>query len=114
MSRSYSAIMWPDPRRRHDVLANGPMGQYRRGAFYRSSLNCATQVDLTGRKTSCATFVRAVHHWCGRAGGSVTPQGHNRPRSGDVFHVKTPGTDNDHVGIFLYETDTDVWETAEG
>lgn len=128
-----------------DILAAGPMGHGLRGEFYRAFINCGLQPagrlgrtpvdDISSWWTSCATFVRAVHHWCGRTAalavnGSgifaylrvsaghpawVPFDGHNRPQAGDVFYVASSPTANDgHVGIFLEESEPDVWDTAEG
>jgi hypothetical protein len=128
-----------------DILAAGPMGHNLRGEFYRRFINCgmspaikvgnADVEDLSPVKTSCAIFVRAIHHWCGRTAQKSIPSagifnylrvsqshpawvrfaGHNRPNPGDTFFVasKADGTDG-HVGIFLRESEPDVWETAEG
>jgi hypothetical protein len=128
-----------------DVLALGPMGHGLRGEFYRAFINCGMQPagklgaafvgDISPWRTSCALFVRAVHHWCGRGaalavnGSGIFPylqasyqhpawvpfRSGARPGPGDVFYVASSSTANDgHVGIFLAERDTDVWQTAEG
>jgi hypothetical protein len=55
----------------------------------------------------------------GPAGAAVVDTRSGRePRKGDIFHVATPGKNNDHVGIIL-EHATDgggnwLWQTAEG
>ncbi len=48
------------------ALAGGPMGYKLRGDFYREFIACGYEQDLSGVRTSCAIFARAVLHWSGR------------------------------------------------
>jgi hypothetical protein len=49
---------------------------------------------------------------------SYARRGNREPRSGDIFHIVTPGGTNDHVGIILQHCTDEkgnwLWRTAEG
>jgi hypothetical protein len=50
---------------------------------------------------------------------SYETRGGRTPRKGDIFHIKTPGENNDHVGIIVSDVLTDangnwICDTAEG
>ncbi len=126
-----------------EALADGPMGQHQRHDFYREFISCRQEKSpqdaerLTGVKTSCAMFVRAVRHWCGanptgpyRPGtgmfvsmGNVSfshpafvpCDGRSKPKPGDYFYIASTQQSNDgHTGIFIEEIGTNEWRTAEG
>jgi hypothetical protein len=126
-----------------EALADGPMGEKDRHDFYRDFIAANQEKSihkaeaLTGVRTSCAMFVRAVRHWCGApAAGPYIPgtgmfvsmgnvsyahpsfvkaDGHAAPSPGDWFYISTTPTSNDgHTGIFIEETAPGVWRTAEG
>jgi len=126
-----------------EALATGPMGQNQRHDFYRDFISCRqenTPVQaeaLTGVKTSCAMFVRAVRQWCGAPpSGPYIPgtgmfvsmgnvgfshpafipiDGANTPTPGDYFYISSARTSNDgHTGIFVEQLGPNDWKTAEG
>jgi hypothetical protein len=126
-----------------EALRDGAMGQHERHDFYRDFIACNQEVSiqkaeqLTGVRTSCAMFVRAVRHWCGvpstgqyvpgtamfKSMGNVSfghaafvgNDGSNKPNPGDYFYISSSRQSNDgHTGIFLEEVSTGVWRTAEG
>jgi hypothetical protein len=123
------------------LLETGPVAEDKRPEVYRSFINCEQTpagtffskplYDLSGVKTSCGLFVRAVYHWCGRAtkpaviSGPLTAyvqadfssaawtkaDAGAKPNPGDVFFTPKYGG---HVGIFLEEVTPGQWRTAEG
>lgn len=96
--------------------------------------------DIGTIRTSCAVFAGAVLYWCGspdreilRPGvagwpmfggwlGSLSKRhpawvhwtGAEQPEQGSLFFIEHPGTNNNHVGFLLRETEPGKWETAEG
>lgn len=128
------------------LLSPGTIGQHQRSITYRAFINCGMKPaglfagkeldDLSPIKTSCALFVRAVLHWCGRTAkvarvgvgifDYLQVRGYGdpawvpyrptaSPQPGDIFYVASTLAANDgHVGIFLAETEPGVWLTAEG
>lgn len=126
-----------------EALAGGPLGQTERHDVYREFISCRQETTsdaaerLTGVKTSCAMFVRAVRHWCGApAQGPYRPgtgmftsmggvsfghpsfvknDGANVPQPGDYFYISSSQSSNDgHTGIFIEELSPGTWRTAEG
>ncbi|MFN2587204.1 MAG: hemopexin repeat-containing protein [Actinomycetota bacterium] len=126
-----------------EALSDGPLGQTERHDVYREFISCGQEKTpdaaerLTGVKTSCAMFVRAVRHWCGAApqgpykpgtgmftsmGGVsfghasfVKNDGSNVPQPGDYFYISSSQSSNDgHTGIFIEELSPGTWRTAEG
>jgi hypothetical protein len=126
-----------------EALAEGPIGEQDRHDFYRDFIACNDELSqeraeqLTGVRTSCAMFVRAVRRWCG--GPSTGPyvpgtpmfksmgkvsfahpafvanDGLSRPSPGDYFYISSAKQSNDgHTGIFVEELLDGVWSTAEG
>jgi hypothetical protein len=128
----------------HEALDAGPMGQNDRHDFYRDFIACEQEESdeaaeaLTGVRTSCAMFVRAVRHWCGAPPtGKYLPgtgmftsmgkvgynhpsfvacTGDNSPNPGDYFFICPDDPNKGHTGIFLaqHSDDESVWDTAEG
>ncbi len=126
-----------------EALAGGPLGQTERHDVYREFISCRQETTpdaaerLTGVKTSCAMFVRAIRHWCGApAQGPYKPgtgmftsmggvsfghpsfvknDGSNVPQPGDYFYISSSQSSNDgHTGIFIEELSPGTWRTAEG
>jgi hypothetical protein len=126
-----------------EALTAGPMGEHERHDFYREFISCrqepseAAAEALTGVRTSCAMFVRAVLHWCGGAPQGpyrpgtgmfksmgnvsfahpsfVAHDGARTPQPGDYFYIASSQSSNDgHTGIFLEEESPGLWRTAEG
>lgn len=127
-----------------EALAEGPMGQHDRHDFYRDFIaanqekSLAKAEALTGVRTSCAMFVRAVRHWCGGAPPAgpyipgtgmfvsmgnvgfthpsfISADSGATPNPGDAFYISSTPTSNDgHTGIFIEQTAPGVWRTAEG
>jgi len=126
-----------------NALADGPMGQHQRHDFYRDFISCRqekTQQDaerLTGVRTSCAMFVRAVRQWCGAPSAGpyksgtgmfvsmgnvnfshpafVARNAANSPNPGDYFYIASSKVSNDgHTGIFIEALGDNQWRTAEG
>lgn len=125
------------------ALSAGPMGQTQRSDFYRDFIACNQEKTqqaaqaLTGVKTSCAMFVRAVREWCGApAVGPYKPgtgmfvsignvslaspafvkaSAGAKPNPGDYFYLASSQTSNDgHTGIFVSQNSDGSWQTAEG
>lgn len=125
------------------ALKDGPMGERERHDFYRDFIACNQEVSqakaeaLTGVRTSCAMFVRAVRQWCSApASGPYLPgtgmfksmgnvsfahpafvphDGTNKPNPGDYFYIASSKQSNDgHTGIFIEEIADGTWRTAEG
>ncbi|TLH66729.1 hypothetical protein C1S80_06565 [Mycolicibacterium aubagnense] len=119
------------------------MGQTQRSDFYRDFIACNQEKTqqaaqaLTGVKTSCAMFVRAVREWCGApAVGPYKPgtgmfvslgnvslaspafvkaSAGAKPNPGDYFYLASSQTSNDgHTGIFVSQNSDGSWQTAEG
>jgi hypothetical protein len=126
-----------------EALTPGPMGEHERPDFYRVFIACRqerSQADaqrLTGVRTSCAMFVRAVRQWCGappagpyligspmfKSMGNVSfshpafvaHDGSAKPHPGDYFYLSSTQQSNDgHTGLFLEEVADGQWRTAEG
>lgn len=102
--------------------------------------NSATQSTRT--KTTCGLFVRACRaaagileaaKWATNTPSGTDPcivgpkgasamvydvRGSRGPSRGDIFHVKTPGKNNDHVGVIIsHREDANgnwYWSTVEG
>ncbi len=127
----------------NQALSAGPMGQTQRSDFYRDFIACNQEKTqqaaqaLTGVKTSCAMFVRAVREWCGApAAGPYKPgtgmfvsignvslaspafvkaSAGTKPNPGDYFYLASSQTSNDgHTGIFVSQNSDGSWQTAEG
>lgn len=127
----------------NQALSAGPMGQTQRSDFYRDFIACNQEKTqqaaqaLTGVKTSCAMFVRAVREWCGApAVGPYKPgtgmfvslgnvslaspafvkaSAGAKPNPGDYFYIASSQTSNDgHTGIFVSQNPDGSWQTAEG
>lgn len=126
-----------------EALSDGPMGEHERHDFYRDFIACNQEISkekadaLTGVRTSCAMFVRAVRHWCGASPAGpyipgtgmfksmgnvsfghpafVANDGSMKPNPGDNFYISSTKESNDgHTGIFIEEISEGVWRTAEG
>jgi peptidoglycan hydrolase-like protein with peptidoglycan-binding domain len=121
------------------ALSPGPMGDTKRGDYYRRFVACGFDQDLGRIKTSCAVFVRGALHWAGRRatrkgvigqpinGGWlegmtynhpawVKNTGSQKPKPGYIFarDYNHATTNLNHVGVFVEEVAPDVWITAEG
>jgi hypothetical protein len=126
-----------------EALAGGQMGKKDRHDFYREFISCRQEKTpqaaeaLTGVRTSCAMFVRAVRHWCGATPmGPYKPgtgmfvslgnvsfghpafvphDGTHSPKPGDQFYIASTRQSNDgHTGIFIEQLGPNEWRTAEG
>ncbi len=120
------------------ALAAGPMGCRLRGEFYREFIACGFDQDLSGVRTSCAIFARAVLHWSGRRATREGKIGQGimggwlegltmsspswvfategQPPQGAVVYrdYNRATTGLGHVQILVREVEPGRWLTAEG
>jgi len=120
------------------ALLPGPMGAKLRHDFYREFIACGYEQDLSGVKTSCAVFARAVLHWSGRRALHKGKPGqgifngwlegldmHDASWCDPATEPLVPGaviyrdynrqtTTMGHVQILVREQEAGLWLTAEG